>query len=523
MSLKNFNQVTGEVELETNGSNGDLDNDDLDLLQMGHTPALQRNFSRFSLLALSFMIVDSWLGISTSLGTGISSGGTAMLIYGSLGASFFTLCIALSLAEIGGAYPTSGGQYHWTKTLAPKKISRISSYLCGYYNTFGWCTTSASVNLALSQFVMAIIILCHPDIEYHRWQGFIIYQVMNIIITFMNVFGHSIIPIFNKAGFLICLSAFIVINCTLIATADKRNSAKFVFASFTNNTGYESNPLAFIVGLSCTAFSYGGLDGSIHISEELKDAKKTLPKILVMTVVIGFVTMFLTAIVISFSIQDLNGLIDTPTGVPIIELLYQTTKNKGASVFLSTVLLYLTMSAFIGCQGTSNRLIWAFARDHGLPVSHKLSIVNSKFKVPVNASILCWFIISILGCIYLGSSTAFNALVGCNALMGYISFAFPIAFLLLGGRKRLSKSTFELGPVFGSILNILALGWIIFAVVMLEFPYTKPVTAGNMNYSSAIIGGTGIIALICWIISGRKHYFEDKLEEKIISEISQSI
>jgi choline transport protein len=51
--------------------------DDLDLLELtGHKPVLERNYSRFALLALSFVIVDSWCGIIGALATGINSGGT---------------------------------------------------------------------------------------------------------------------------------------------------------------------------------------------------------------------------------------------------------------------------------------------------------------------------------------------------------------------------------------------------------------------------------------------------------------
>jgi choline transport protein len=50
--------------------------DDAELIRItGHKPVLERNFGLFSLLAFSFMIVDSWLGIASALATGISSGG----------------------------------------------------------------------------------------------------------------------------------------------------------------------------------------------------------------------------------------------------------------------------------------------------------------------------------------------------------------------------------------------------------------------------------------------------------------
>jgi len=105
--------------------------------------------------------------------------------------------------------------------------------------------------------------------------------------------------------------------------------------------------------------------------------------------------------------------------------------------------------------------------------------------VPVKAAILCWAIIAVLGFVYLGSTTAFNALVGCNVLLANISFAFPIALLLFGRRKHLKPSQFPLGKVLGPIINATALAWIIFMVIFFDFPFTMPVAADNMSETHA--------------------------------------
>lgn len=110
-----------------------------------------------------------------------------------------------------------------------------------------------------------------------------------------------------------------------------------------------------------------------------------------------------------------------------------------------------------------------------------LQSIHPRHKVPVKAAILCWAIIAILGFVYLGSTTAFNALVGCNVLLANISFAFPIALLLFGRRKYLKPSLFPLGNVLGPIINAVALIWIIFMVIFFDFPFTMPVQADNMS------------------------------------------
>jgi choline transport protein len=76
--------------------------DDIDLMKTGHKPVMKRNYSFMSILAFAFMTVIAYVGIMASMGSGINSGGTVMLIYGTLLCTFFTVMVCLSLAELAG-------------------------------------------------------------------------------------------------------------------------------------------------------------------------------------------------------------------------------------------------------------------------------------------------------------------------------------------------------------------------------------------------------------------------------------
>lgn len=47
--------------------------------------------------------------------------------------SFFTFIVALGMAEIVSAIPTSGGPYFWAAMLAPPKHSAFASWITGWY------------------------------------------------------------------------------------------------------------------------------------------------------------------------------------------------------------------------------------------------------------------------------------------------------------------------------------------------------------------------------------------------------
>lgn len=62
-----------------------------------------------------------------------------------------------------------------------------------------------------------------------------------------------------------------------------------------------------------------------------------------------------------------------------------------------------------------------------------------------------------------------------------------------------------MGFVPGMLVNSIAAAWLIFAIVFFSFPYYKPVTASNMNYTCAVVGGFLLIELSWWLIAGKKY------------------
>jgi len=76
---------------------------------------------------------------------------------------------------------------------------------------------------------------------------FIAYQLFNFVAYLFNCNGKTL-PAIGNFFLYVSLVSFIVINITVLARASPKQEAKFVFANFVNNTGWESGFIAFIVG-----------------------------------------------------------------------------------------------------------------------------------------------------------------------------------------------------------------------------------------------------------------------------------
>lgn len=96
--------------------------------------------------------------------------------------------------------------------------------------------------------------------------------------------------------------------------------------------------------------------------------------------------------------------------------------------------------------------------------------------MPLNAQLCVTAIVAVLGCLYLGSSTAFNALLGSAVTINNLAYIIPILTNVILGRKTMYKGTFHMGAVKGMIVNVVTLCWLVFAIVFFSFPYYMPVT-----------------------------------------------
>ncbi|KAI5953879.1 hypothetical protein CANMA_004718 [Candida margitis] len=385
----------------------------------GYAPELRRNFSMLALIGVGFGITNSWAGISGSLITGIASGGPMMIVYGIVIVCAFSSCIVVTLSELASAYPNASGQIYWTMKLAPRRYSRLLAYITGVLSWVGSVFTSASITITVSVAILGMYALFRPEFVVHKWQVFIVYEIFNVFMSFFSVYDRPLPAIFSGT-LVISLASFIIVIITVLAMhKGDFQSAKFVFVEFNNQTGWSSAGIAFIVGLINPNWSFNGLDAATHIAEESLNPAIDIPKALISTIIIGFVTTFAYCIAIFFCIRNLDAVLASNTGIPILDILHQATGSKGAAIGLGILLVITSFGCTIGCHTWSARICWGFARDNGLPFSKYWSQVNTNTGTTVNAHYLSCFWVGVIGCIYLGSDTAFNSILVCSVIWSF--------------------------------------------------------------------------------------------------------
>lgn len=133
------------------------------------------------------------------------------------------------------------------------------------------------------------------------------------------------------------------------------------------------------------------------------------------------------------------------------------------------------------------------------------------------------FVVFIIGCVYLGSTTAFNAIIGSCLVLMHVSIAIPIAFLMLRGRhsSSLPQKNGSSG-ILGWAFNAGAVGWATVVTIFYCFPFSVPATSGSMNYACAVLAIMAVFGTLTWFIYANKHYEGPQVNLERLREASMA-
>lgn len=445
--------------MEEGGTKAGAPSDDAAALaRLGVTQELQRNFSKISMLGLAFAILNSWTALATSLSLALPSGGPSAIIWGLVVAGFCNLCLAASLAEFLSAYPTAGGQYHWAAIVSWRRFSPAISFATGWINVAAWVCLTATGGLLGSQLIIGLMALYSGDPDYaaQPWQQFLIYMAYTIAALLINALANRLLAVFTKAAFFWSLAGFVVISITVLACASPDHhyqSGGFVYGGFVNRTGWPDG-LAWMLGLLQGAFALTGFDATVHMIEEIPQPQKEGPRIMLMCIGIGMFTGFVFLSCLLFVLRDLDNTIGSTAG-PLLRILYDATGNRAGATCLYIFPIVCMMFTTTSLMATSSRMSYAFARDRGLPFSRVFAKVNRKLEVPLNALLWTTAWVIIFGCVFLGSSSAFNAIVSASVVALGVTYAIPPAINCLRGRRMLPTSRpYKLSEPVGWMVNL---------------------------------------------------------------------
>lgn len=208
-------------------------------------------------------------------------------------------------------------------------------------------------------------------------------------------------------------------------------------------------------------------------------------------------------IAIFYAITDLKTVLESSSTFPLAEIYHQATGTRGGALGLLILAFLPTYINAIGCYITAGRTLWTLARDRATPFSNWISRVHPIYHNPFNSTLVCGGIITVMGCIYVGSTIEFNAFVGSFVVLSSLSYVAAILPHLLSGRSNIRPGKFWMKGMTGYAVNSISSLYILSFIVIYCFPTALPVDAASMNYSCLITGGLTVFVAAWWFV--RQH------------------
>ncbi|PLB47794.1 amino acid transporter [Aspergillus steynii IBT 23096] len=491
----------------TDQKKNDLDNLERNSsVSVGTAAELQKRFSSASIFAVCVTLMATWEAMGGSFSGGLVAGGLVALLYGYVLALVGTVAMCLSLAELASLCPTSAGQIHWAAILAPPRYAGLCSWLTGWITMLGWQAFTASAAFLGATMVQGCVTLRYESYRPERWHGTMIYWAILLLAFMVNTVGIRFLPLIEGVILIIHVISFLAVLVALVILAPHKN-AEYVFTTFENNSGWQNDGVAWLIGLLSAAYVLVGYDGACHLSEEIHNASVTLPRVMIGTIALNSMLGLGFLFALLFCLGDTQSVLHSTTGFPIIQIFYNTTGSHGATAALMSPFICVAIASTFGLLASTSRTTWAFARDKGLPFSNYLACVNESTVLPLRAITSSTAFMALLGFINIGSTTAFNAIVSLSVVSLYISYLTPIFLHIL---RRITGPPLQYGPFVlekvGALLNILSVVYSTVVVIFLFFPPYQPVTVENMNYACVVFGAVLVFSGGLWVFKGRKVY-----------------
>ncbi|GFH13453.1 amino acid carrier 1 [Haematococcus lacustris] len=430
-----------------------------------------------------------WALVDSYSTQGLAYGGPVAVIWGWVLVSCFSMAIALCMAELVSAFPTSADH-----------ITKVAFTAC--------------LEVALTHYIAAHVRLYttgrheEPGYDMTTQELLGVFTALHVVHAVLNSLGQSatrVIVVFSGWWNTVATLGFCAM---LLWVAPKHQSLAFVFTQWlpgSEASGITSPPYIFMMGVLMSQWCLLGYDSCIHMCEEVVDAGNSACWSLVASVAAACLMGLLTLLSLTFSLQSQETLfnpVSASGGNGVAQLTWDVFKARYGTGHGALLPLCLPSVALFCCACTSmtanGRMVYAFSRDGAMLGSRWWRQLSSRTQQPVAG---VWLVATLAFCIGLPAVLLPEmeaAVAAVSVLALTLSYALPLAF-----RAGQGSDAFIPGPGislgrWGRPLAAVCCVYITFVCAVFCLPFAYPITLRNANWSAAAILLLLAFALTLW-------------------------
>lgn len=447
--------------------------DKSDLNKFGYAQELLRSMGGFSNFAISFSIISILTGAVSLYGHGLTYGGAGMMGFGWPIVALFVMFVAAVMAELASAIPTAGALYHWAAILKNKRWGWYTAWI----NLIGQIGIVAGIDYSVALFADPLI----ASVFGYESSNTTVLICFTIILLTHGILNHIGIRIVSKlndfsAWYHIAVVAVLVLSLAFF-TKGNLNPIDYLFKV---GETFSDKPymFAFLIGLLQAQWTFTGYDASAHTIEETINPRVRAPWGIFTSVAYSFVIGFVMLAFVTLSIKDAGAAAGSSNA-----FIYVISQALGGT--FGSVILWLVTAAMWFCGLASitsfSRMMYAFSRDKGMPMSNQWAQISKKYRTPAKAiwlaiilSFLLAFIDYIIKMVNPDATYTTIAFLTAVSVVGlYVAYGIPI-YLKLRAKAEGRFQDKHLGPwnlgKYSTFISIVALLWIIFICIVMVIP-----------------------------------------------------
>lgn len=420
---------------------------------------LQRTLSLGSVVLFGIAYMTPIIVLGTFGILAQSTGGMVPAAYlAALVAMFFT---AMSYGRMASAFPVAGSAYTYVRKAISPKLGFIA----------GWAVLLDYLFLPMAIWLIGAAYLHSAFPAVPQW----IWVLAFIGITsLINIVGLKLANGVNALLMLVqalVLIAFVAL-CVHYIGGDA-SKPLWTIEPFFN--GQMQMPL-IMSGAAIACYSFLGFDAVSTLTEETRDARRTIPRAIMLITLIGGlifvgVSYFVQIAHPSFQFADVDS------------AAYEIARNIGGDLFVSIFMIGLIVGQFasgLSAQASGSRLLFAMGRDGVLPKSF-FGTLHAKYGTPVNSILLCAVVALLALKLDVTTSTSF---INFGAFLAFTLVNLSVIFhYWIGGKNRGLREVvlFLVFPTIGLLADLwlmisldhlaiyLGLTWLVIGCIYLGF------------------------------------------------------
>jgi amino acid transporter len=469
------------------------------LQELGYAQELLRRMGSFQNFAISFSIICILAGGITSFQVGFCAIGGAAIGIGWPLSCAMSLLLAATMGQVASAYPTAGGLYHWASILG----GRGWGWLTAWLNLAGLVTVLAAINVGVYLFVAGSVGAL-AGIHVQAMPAPIPYWAQTLAVLLITVsqaaFNHLGIRLTSMltdfSGYLI-LAVSVVLTGALLFSAPTWEVSRLV--TFTNYSGSgEVWPAAqnlvylFVLSLLLPAYTVTGFDASAHTAEETVDAARNVPAGMVRSVLCSGVLGWVMLSAVVLAMPDPSAA--AASGADAVFHTMQAVLSRPLLIGLLAGIAVAQYLCGLATVTSASRMVYAFARDGGLPASGWLRKVSPRFQTP---AVAIW-VVALLCVLFALNTKLYTTMAAVAVIFLYLSYVLPVAL----GMFAYQRSWTEMGPwTMGVWYRPAAAVCIVFCSAIFYAGFQPP----NEGAVSVVLG-TLVLAALVWFGFERRRF-----------------